>query len=95
MFGKDLPGKERRVEWARNWVHSRSGYAIAAGMLGIMAPVDGIIFFILPLAAIIVGVLGLRDIKQHPHLLGKRLCYLGFAGGVIGLTISAYLVFLQ
>ena len=39
-------------------------------------------------AAIILGVLGLQDLKKHPDRLGRRLCYAGIALGLAGITLS-------
>lgn len=84
FFGRDMPGKAQRAEWGRRFVQERSPYALAAGMLGIAAPIDGLIFVPLSLAAIVVGVIGWRHIDRRPHLLGRRLCVVGIVGGVLG-----------
>lgn len=87
FFGRDMPGKTQRAEWGRRFVQERSPYALAAGMLGIAAPIDGLIFVPLSLAAIVLAILGWRHIDRHPGLLGKRLCALGLVGGVIGCAL--------
>jgi len=87
LFGRDMPGKARRAEWGRRFVQERSPYALAAGMLGIAAPIDGLIFVPLSLAAIVVALIGWRHIDRNPELLGKRLCLLGLVGGVIGCAL--------
>lgn len=87
LFGRDMPGKERRAEWGRRFVEERSPYALAAGLLGLAAPIDGLIFFPLSIAAIVVAVLGWKHIDRNPELLGKRLCVLGALGGVVGVGL--------
>jgi len=94
VFGKDLPGKEARVSAVRSWVHARSPYALAAGALGVFAPVDGIL--ILPaLASIGMGIFGWRHLDRRPDLRGRRLCLLGVVGGMIGLSFATYLYVLK
>jgi len=87
LFGRDMPGKAQRAQWGREFVEARSPYALVAGMLGIAAPIDGLIFVPLSLAAIVLAVLGWRHIDRNPGLLGKRLCVLGAVGGVIGCAL--------
>jgi len=93
FLGRDTPGKEERVTRARDWVRARSPYAIAAGLLGLASPIDGLIFFPLSILAIITAVIGLREIKHNPTQLGKKLCYLGIIGGITGLTLAITLHF--
>ena len=94
VFGRDSAKREQRAQQVHEWCHARSLYALVAGMLGIIAPIDGLIFFPFALAAVIVGILGLRDLKKRPALLGKRLCILGIVGGTIGLTLAMLIHFL-
>ena len=82
-----MPGKARRAQWGREFVEARSPYALVAGMLGIAAPIDGLIFVPLSVAAIVAGVIGWRHIDRNPELLGKRLCVLGVVGGVVGCAL--------
>ena len=94
FLGRDTPGKEERVRLAKEWVRARSPYTLTAGLLGIMAPIDGLIFFPLSILAIIIGILGLREIKHNPAQLGKKLCYLGIIGGTVGLMLAVTLHFI-
>lgn len=90
MFGRDTPGKEARATAVREWAEKRSPYALAAGVLGATALIDAI--FVLPgVAAIVMGIVGHGHIRRHPHLLGKRLCWLGVLGGCVGLTLATVL----
>lgn len=90
LLGRDSPGKRERVERVRAWVHARSPWALAAGILGLVAPIDGLL--ILPaLVSIGMGFYGFMHLRQNPHLLGHRLCALGMIGGTIGLCFAAFL----
>ena len=56
----------------------RSGYAIAAGYLGLFS----VLFIFAPLS-ILFGVLAIRDIKKHPEKLGMGRAIFGIVMGVI------------
>lgn len=62
----------------------RSGWAIAAGYLGLIA------WVIFPLGpfAIIAAELGRREISRDPHRHGIGRCTLGYVGGGIGIIIG-------
>ena len=81
----------------REWVQARSPYALASLLFGVLAMVD----FCTPLAwvmgpaAIVLGVLGLRDLGRRSDLVGKRLCVAGIVCGAAGLTLSITLLILH
>ena len=79
-----MPGKAHRAQWGRRFVAQRSGYALVAGLLGLAAPIDGLFFFPLSIAAIVLAIVGWRHIDRNPGLLGKGLCAVGFVGGLVG-----------
>lgn len=56
----------------------RSGLAIAAGYAGLLSFIPGV-----GLAAIVLGVLALRDIKAHPEKHGAGRAWTGIILGVI------------
>jgi hypothetical protein len=56
----------------------RSGYAIAAGYLGLFS-----VLFVFAPFAILFGVLALSDLKKHPEKLGKGRAIFGIVMGVI------------
>jgi hypothetical protein len=59
----------------------RSFYAIVAGYLGLLS-----IFPVLAQLAVIFGLLGLRDIRQHPEKSGSGRAWFGIiAGGCFSL----------
>ncbi len=64
----------------------RSGWAIAAGYLGLLAlfPMVGFGFGIL---AVICGIMALRHIKQNPKLSGMGRAILGLVLGPIGIVV--------
>ena len=64
----------------------RSGYAIAAGYLGLFS----VLLFFAPFA-ILFGVLALSDLKKHPDKLGKGRAIFGIVMGVI-FTLGLILV---
>lgn len=57
----------------------RSGWAIAAGYLGLFS------FLILPAPiALITGILAIRDIRSHPDRHGMGRAIFGIVMGVLG-----------
>ncbi len=64
----------------------RSGFAIAAGYLGLLS------VFVIPAPfAILFGILAIRDIKKNPHKHGMGRVVFGIAMGVICLLYFAFL----
>lgn len=62
----------------------RSGWAIAAGYLGLFS------LLVLPAPlALLTGIVGIVDIRRHPHRHGMGRCIFGI---VMGLAGSALLV---
>ena len=67
----------------------RSGLAIAAGYLGLFALV------ILPAPiALVVGLLALRDLRNHPEKLGRGRAWFGTIAGALG-TLFIVLTFVM
>ncbi len=60
----------------------RSGWAIAAGYLGLFS----LLFIPAPLA-ILTGIIGIIDIKRHPHRHGMGRCVFGIVMGVLGTVL--------
>ena len=56
----------------------RSGLAIAAGYAGLLSFIPGV-----GIAAIVLGVLALRDIKAHPEKHGAGRAWTGIILGVL------------
>jgi uncharacterized RDD family membrane protein YckC len=67
---------------------NRSGWCIAAGYLGLFA------IIVLPApAALVVGIIGLRDLRKHPELKGKGRAWFGIImGGLFTLLLLAVIV---
>jgi hypothetical protein len=67
----------------------RSGYAIAAGYLGLFS----VMLLPAPLA-ILFGILALKDIKSHPEKIGKGRAWFGIImGGIfVFFPLHAFLV---
>ena len=60
----------------------RSGFAIAAGYLGLFS----ITLFPAPFA-IIFGILAIKDIKKHPEKHGLGRAYFGIFAGILAISI--------
>jgi uncharacterized ubiquitin-like protein YukD len=72
----------------------RPASAVAAGYLGLLSvtPLIGILFGV---AAVIAGMIALRNLKEKPHLLGRGRAWFGLIlGGVMTLIYAALLVVL-
>jgi hypothetical protein len=66
----------------------RSGWAIAAGYLGLLALV------VVPAPiALLVGIVALRDLGRRPHLGGRGRAWFGTVAGALGtIALVALLV---
>lgn len=69
----------------------RSGFAIAAGYLGLF----GLFIPGLGLLAVIFGWLGLRDIARHPEKGGKGRAWFGIVAGGLLTLLTLLLLLLQ
>lgn len=58
----------------------RSGFAIAAGYLGLVALFTGVVGPV----AILFAILGIRDIKRHEQKHGMGRAIFGLATGIVG-----------
>jgi Protein of unknown function (DUF2510)/Domain of unknown function (DUF4190) len=66
----------------------RSGWAIAAGYLGLFS-----VLVVFAPFALVAGVLGLRDIDAHPERLGRGRAYFGLImGGAFTVLLVAFAV---
>lgn len=65
----------------------RSGLAIAAGYAGLLSFIPGV-----GLAAIVLGVLALRDIKAHPEKHGAGRAWTGIILGVLFSLFSLMII---
>lgn len=91
LFGRESDADAQRAQRVRDWVQRRSPFALVSGMLGVMAMLDsftGVLGVALGAAAIVLAVRGLRDLKQRPHLVGRRLCCTGLALGSVGVLVG-------
>jgi len=62
----------------------RSGWAIAAGYLGLIS----VLFFPAPFA-LVIGIVAVRDIKKHPNLHGMGRAIFGIVMGGLGTAFLA------
>jgi hypothetical protein len=91
FFGRETPADRARAERARQWFQARSPYALFSGMFGVLAIVDsftGVLGVAFGIAAIVLAVKAIRELDARPELLGRRLCYLGYALGGLGVAIG-------
>ena len=91
LFGRDSQADLQRIERVKHWTAARSPYALISLGAGLFAVVDFITLVLGiggGLAAIAFGWRGLRDLRQHPHLLGRKLCIAGITLGIIGIVLS-------
>lgn len=66
-----------------------SGWAVAAGYLGLFA-VTGV----LAPFAIVAGILALRDLKRNPKKRGKGRAIFGIVMGILGTALAAFMALL-
>jgi hypothetical protein len=69
---------------------NRSGWAIAAGYVALF----GIIPIGISLIAMILGIIGLIDIKKHPEKLGRGRCIFALIVGAI-FTVTTVLFYIS
>ena len=96
FLGKDSQADAIRAQRVKDWTQARSPLAVSSGMLGCLAVLDAftvILGVVLGLAAVGLGVAGLKQINTNPQLVGQRLCYLGIGLGIVGVTTSAVIGF--
>ena len=89
MLGRTTNSDDDRAQRVAQWVGSRSPYALCSvftGLLGVVDAVTLVIGIALGIAAVVLGLVGLRDLHVRTHLRGKRLCYGGMA--LVGLAIA-------
>lgn len=67
----------------------RSGWAIAAGYMGLFS----LIPFLIPgVLAVVFGVLGLKDIKAHPEKHGAGRAWFGIIMGALSIPLSLFIM---
>lgn len=91
FLGRESQAERDRIERIGQWVRARSGYAVASVPLGVVAVVDFftmVLGVMLGVGAIVLGLLGLREVRQRPELLGRRMAVTGIALGCVALTLT-------
>lgn len=91
FLGRDSQTDLRRIERLKVWLALRTSYApisVAAGIISIVDCWTLILGIAAGVAAMGLGYRGLRDVKEQPQLLGRRLCLTGILLGAIGLVLS-------
>ncbi|MCE9592160.1 MAG: DUF4190 domain-containing protein [Planctomycetes bacterium] len=90
LFGRESRADQERAERVRLWAQKRSPFALYSSMLGVIAVVDFFtpIGFIVGIAAVVLGIRGLKQIQREPALLGRRLAVVGITLGSLGVISS-------
>ena len=91
LFGRETRAEQDRAERFGRWARARTPFAIFSGLFGILAVLDAFTILIgltAGAAAIVLGVIGLRDLERRQSLLGRRLCYTGIVLGAAGISLS-------
>lgn len=83
------PGIHIQPDPAMRWLLpvGRSGYAIVAGYLGLLAMVP-----VLAQLAVVFGVLALRDIGRHPEKGGLGRAWFGVIAGGLATLLLVFLL---
>lgn len=82
-FLVDGPGSDPSLRWILPV--GRSGWAIAAGYLGLFA-----VLLIFAPVALIVGIIAIADIKKHPERLGMGRAIFGVIMGAVFTAVLLY-----
>ncbi len=90
LFGRESAGEKRRAERIGRWVGARTPYALPAMLFGVLSVVDAVLLlgFVLGPAAVVLGILGQKDISRRQGVLGAKLCATAIALGVAGFFLS-------
>lgn len=91
LFGRDTQYNVERARRCRNWVEARTPYGVIGILFGILSIVDSITMVIgaaAGLVAIVLGYIGLRDLKHRPHKMGSGLCTASIRLGLLGIVLS-------
>lgn len=91
LFGRESEADRQRAERVRQWVHARTPYALVGLACGLLAVVDSftlVIGLAAGLAAIVLGIVALKQIERQPALLGRRLALAAIVLGAAGIVLS-------
>lgn len=91
FLGRESEADLRRAQRVRQWAQARNPNALAAMLFGLIAAVDWITIVLgIPcgLAAIVLGLRGLGQIRRANGQLGRRLCLTAIGLGSVGVLLS-------
>ncbi len=91
FLGRESAADTARAERYRAWARARSPYALFAVLFGTVSVIDSITMVIglaCGIVALVLGVLGLRDLERNPTRLGHRLCVTAMGLGMLGIGLS-------
>ena len=95
FLGRETRAEQERVDRFQAWFRARPVVAVLSPLLGLLSIVD---FFTIVLggpagvAAIVMGVVGLKHLRQSPGQPGARLCVAGIVMGAIGIVLTGLFV---
>jgi hypothetical protein len=95
FLGRQSHREQQRIERFNAWFRARPIVAVLSPLLGLLAIVD---FFTIVLggaagiAAIVTGVMGLKQLRAAPDRPGRPLCITGIIMGVVGLILTSLFV---
>ena len=96
LFGRETAGERQRVERLQTWMRARSPYALFSVLFGAVAALDFLTLVLgvaLGSVALVLGAIGLRELKRKPELRGRRLCVTGMVLGGAGIVLSTVFFF--
>src|SRR5690242_18708358 len=89
-FGRPNPRDDAREQQARQWLQRQNGFAVASLVLGVFSFIELGAIPIFSAAAIGLGVVGLRQLKDPTgqRTRGRVLVRVGLALGAVSLCIG-------
>jgi len=95
FLGQQSRHEQQRIERFNTWFRARPVVAVLSPLLGLLAIVD---FFTIVIggaagaAAIVTGVMGIRQLRNAPGQPGLTLCVAGIITGIVGLALTGLFV---
>lgn len=91
LFGRETVADQQRAERIKAWIAARSPMSLCSVFFGVLSIVDAVtlvIGLLAGVAAVILALKGLLDIRRRPALLGRRLSFTGLALGTLGIMLT-------
>lgn len=91
LFGRESLAGKARADRFHQWAQQRSGYALFSCLVGVVAVLDFftvVIGFGLGIVAVVLGVMGLKDISVRQGIVGRDFCKAGIVLGSLAILLS-------